>query len=290
MTDINTYKETILSVFPQLKGAQFKPLTMGWHSTAVDVDDRLIFKFPKHQVAKRALLKEARLLEVIRPVVSMTVPNIEIHEGPPTFSYHRKLKGDHLLRVEYEGLSEATRQRMAAELARFYAQLHELDAQSMANAGAEAIEAWQTPDAIRAIALPALTPALRSYAEAIVEAFENLPDDPYGTTFGFFDGHGWNMAFDHAQEQLTGIYDFGDSGFGPLHQEFIYSNFISHDLTERIVTEYEALTGRCIDRRRIDILTGQHRLSELAELANDPEHVGSMVQYVENWAHATCRS
>lgn len=183
MTDINTYKETILSVFPQLKGAQFKPLTMGWHSTAVDVDDRLIFKLPKHQVAKRALLKEARLLEVIRPVVSMTVPNIEIHEGPPTFSYHRKLKGDHLLRVEYEGLSEATRQRMAAELARFHAEPHELDAQKMTNAGVETVEAWQTPDAIRASALPTLTPVLRSYAKATIEAFENLPDDPYPALF-----------------------------------------------------------------------------------------------------------
>ena len=44
-----------------------------------------------------------------------------------------------------------------------------------------------------------------------------MPPDPLGTVYGFFDGHGWNMAFDHARGRLNGIFDFGDSGFGPLH-------------------------------------------------------------------------
>ena len=113
---------------------------------------------------------------------------------------------------------------------------------------------------------------------AALRHLETLPPDPHGNIYGFFDGHGWNMAFNHAQGRLNGIYDFADSGFGPLHQEFIYSNFISPDLTARIISAYEMLTGRRLDRRRIAILTGFHRLSELAELADDPAHVGSMVQ------------
>lgn len=116
-----------------------------------------------------------------------------------------------------------------------------------------------------------------------------MPPDPYGNVYGFFDGHGWNMAFDHAQARLNGIYDFADSGFGPLHQEFIYSNFISHDLTARIVSAYEMLTGRRLDRRRIAILTGFHRLSELAELADDPANVEQMIQSAATWAAAADR-
>jgi hypothetical protein len=74
------------------------------------------------------------------------------------------------------------------------------------------------------------------------------------------------MAFDHERQQLNGIYDFADSGLGPLHQEFIYSNLISPDLTVRIVAAYACRTGRMLDRRRINILTGFHRLSELDPL------------------------
>src|SRR5690606_2345867 len=98
----------------------------------------------------------------------------------------------------------------------------------------------------------------------------DLDPDPYGTIYGFFDGHGWNMAFDHAAGRLNGVYDFADSGLGPLHQDFLYSNLISADLTARIITAYERETGRHIDRDRVDLLTGTHRLWELAMEAHLP--------------------
>lgn len=98
-----------------------------------------------------------------------------------------------------------------------------------------------------------------------------MPADPHGETYGFFDGHGWNMAFDADRRRITGVYDFGDSGFGQLQQEFIYSSMVSPDLTRRIVDRYEALSGRPLDRARIDLLFKALRLSELAEMAGDPE-------------------
>lgn len=56
--DLNTFRETIVNVFPNLAGAEFRLLTKGWHSTAVDVDDRLIFKFPRSEVAGRRLSRK----------------------------------------------------------------------------------------------------------------------------------------------------------------------------------------------------------------------------------------
>jgi aminoglycoside phosphotransferase (APT) family kinase protein len=130
---------------------------------------------------------------------------------------------------------------------------------------------------------------LRAGATEAVEAFERLSADPCGTTYGFFDGHGWNMAFDHARGCLNGIYDFADSGIGPLHQDFIYTNFISPDLTERVAAAYDGFTGRALERRRIMLLTGIHRLSELAELADQPEHVASMIRHFAEWARMAGR-
>ena len=71
-----------------------------------------------------------------------------------------------------------------------------------------------------------------------------LSADPHGTVFGFYDGHGWNMAFDHQRGVLNGIYDFADAGIGPLQQDFIYSSFIDEDLTLRIIAAYERITGK----------------------------------------------
>lgn len=277
------FRAAILRSFPHLADSTFRLVTGGWDSVAVDVNDRLIFKFPRDETAKRALLKEAALLALIRPAVSMAVPDMTIHEGPPLFSSHGKLKGEHLLAPDYEKLDEGARRRLGDDLGRFYAELHRLDIGRMTAAGAASTPAWRTPEQIRARALPLLPPELRDPAERTVSAFERLPPDPYGKAYGFFDGHGWNMAFDHEHGRLEGIYDFADSGIGPLHEDFIYSNFICPDLTARIVATYERLTGRALDRLRIAILTGVHRLSELAELSDQPEHVPEMVRHAADW-------
>ncbi|TNC49621.1 hypothetical protein FHG66_10970 [Rubellimicrobium rubrum] len=132
--------------------------------------------------------------------------------------------------------------------------------------------------------------ALRSEAEAVLDAFASLPPDPYGAIFGFFDGHGWNMAFDHQAQRLNGIYDFADSGLAPLHQEFVYSSFNSTDLTARIIAAYEVESGHPIDRQRVDILTGAHHLWELAEEADSSAHIEIMIENVRQWQAHRLRS
>ncbi|MBB3591950.1 hypothetical protein FHX08_002294 [Rhizobium sp. BK529] len=289
MAELNAgeFRSLITTTFPELTGSVFKLATKGWDSMAVDVDDRLIFKFPLNLRAERALIREAAFLGVIRPSLTMAVPDMRIHDGPPIFSSHAKLRGEHLMTEDYEALPEAARQHLGDDLARFYAELHDLDSDRMRALGAGPILPWQSPETVKDKALPLLPSELTNYAETVIWDYQALPPDPYGTIFGFFDGHGWNMAFDHAAGRLNGLYDFADSGFGPLHQEFIYSNFISPDLTARIVSAYETLTGRQLDRRRIAILTGFHRLSELAELADDPAYIGARVDSVAAWAVAS---
>jgi aminoglycoside phosphotransferase (APT) family kinase protein len=270
--DIDTFRAAIARAFPERANAHLRLLTAGWHSIGVDVDNELICKFPRHAQAEEGLTTEAALLMVIRPRVSMPVPDMRLHTTPPLFSSHRKLHGEHLLAAQYETFAEADRQRLGEAMGRFYAELHAIDRSLLIAAGARPLKPWSSSETIRASALRLLPPDLHGPAQETIAAFESLPPDPYGTTYGFFDGHGWNMAFDHESRTLNGVYDFGDSGLGPLHQEFIYSNFISTDLTRRIVCAYEVHTGRTLDRNRIEILTGMHRLWELSELGDTPEH------------------
>jgi aminoglycoside phosphotransferase (APT) family kinase protein len=267
--DPESLRAVVVRVFPDLAASAFTPQTRGWDSVAIDVDDRLIFKFPRHEAGRASLVREAALLAIIHPVVSLATPNMTLHEGPPLFSRHGKLRGGHLEPALYAELGEPARDRLAQDLAQFYAQLHARPAAALAAAGAGPIKPWLEPDDILRRTWPVLTEPLRRYAERAIEAWRALPPDPHGRTYGFFDGHGWNMAFDPRSQRLNGVYDFGDSGFGQLHQEFIYSNMISPDLTDRIIGRYEVLTGRRLDRERIALLFEALRLSELAELADD---------------------
>jgi aminoglycoside phosphotransferase (APT) family kinase protein len=273
----------IVGAFPELADRRFTLAPRGWDSVAVDVGGLLVFKFPRHPAAAARLRKEARLLSVIRQRVAMPVPDMVLVEGPPLFSRHAKLAGDYLTPDAYAAMTRAGRERVAGQLALFYAELHALDPCQLSALGAGPIGAWLRTAEIALKALPLLPKALRPRGETALSAYARLPPDPCGETFGFFDGHGWNLAFDADRERLNGVYDFGDSGLGPLHQEFIYSSLSSFDLTDRIVTAYEGVTGRKLDRRRIDLLTGIHGLSELAGLAADPARAGAGIDRVAAW-------
>lgn len=281
---VEKLREIVAKALPEFAGARYTVLTAGWDCVAMDVDDHWIFKFPRHAFAEERLRTEVGLLKTLNPLLTLPVPAPVLEIGPPIFSRHIKLKGDHLVTAQYEVLSEAERQCLAEDLALFYAELHGIDVRTMKAAGAKPIKPWLPPDEILRRSWPVLSDDLRSYAEKTIADWRDLSRDPCGEIYGFFDGHGWNMAFDHAANRLSGVYDFADSGFGDLHQDFIYSNWIAPDLTSRIITRYEGLTSRDLDRSRIHLLSGVLRLSELAEYADDSSHAPSMVEIVRSWA------
>jgi aminoglycoside phosphotransferase (APT) family kinase protein len=277
-------RAAIVASFPELQSARFTLHTIGCDSFAVDVDDRLIFKFPRHAEAETRLKAEAGLLAVLRSKVTMPLPDQQLHTGPPLFSCHVKLKGEHLLTAHYERLPIKARERLAADVALFFAELHALDPAAMTEAGAGPIGSWLPPDEILRQAWPLLPQQLRGYAERTIKAWDNLEADPHGVTYGHFDSHGWNMAFDHDAARLNGIFDFGDSGFGDLHKEFVPPSWISSDFVERLAKDYEQLTGRAIDLPRVRLICGVLRLSELGGFANDPVRAEAMVKSVADWA------
>src|SRR5258707_15752510 len=91
--DPENLRAVIVKVFPDLAAGAFTPQTRGWDSVAIDVDDRLIFKFPRHEAARGRLVREAALLAIIHPAGTLPTPNMTLHEGPPQFSRHDRLQG-----------------------------------------------------------------------------------------------------------------------------------------------------------------------------------------------------
>jgi aminoglycoside phosphotransferase (APT) family kinase protein len=281
--DIETLHAAILAHDPTLAGLPYVAHHAGWDSVAIDVDDRLIFKFPRQDIGVASLLCEARLIAAARTHVRLAIPDLSIVGTDPVFSRHTKIPGAHLLPEHYAALPEAAREALATDMARFFADLHALPRATMEAAGAGPVE-WYDADTIAARALPLLDPPLRNWAETTLADWLALGADPYGEVYGFFDGHGWNMAFDHERRRLNGIYDFGDSGIAPLHQEFVYPGLVARDLITRILPHYEQETGRTIDRHRVMTLAGVHRLFEVAQHHDDPPNRPAMLESLAQWA------
>jgi hypothetical protein len=189
------------------------------------------------------------------------------------------IPGDIIETAGYDALSDSRKQAMAEALAGFYAALHAIPLAEAIAAGAEPKPEWPDIAAILPMLHERLPAPLHAFAEQVFADYLELPHE--ATIFGYFDGHGWNMAFDHARGVLNGVYDFADAATGPLSREFTYSNLTSTDLTERLIGAYEGLTGKAIDRRAVDIRTTVQHLSELGEA--EGEGVNQFATTVAQW-------
>lgn len=275
-------RESILTTLPQFEASTFTMLNSGWDSVAIEADGAWIFKFPRRPAAVERLRKECRILSLIRPRVALSVPDMVLHEAPTLFSQHRKLAGGFLETADYLPLSSAQRDAVAEKMAGLYAALHAIPKTEARAAGATAIDPWTPVDQVARCA-PHLPGDLLSHLAATLEAYAAIPTDPAEEIYGYFDGHGWNMAFERATATLNGVYDFADSGFGPRSQDLSYSNWISRDLTVRIISHYERMTGRSIDRERVMLYSQMLRFVEFANAAPDDPDLPDRLAALRQW-------
>lgn len=262
--EIARYRALVVSTLPQFVGGNFTTLTDGFDSVALECDG-WIFKFPRHAHAEERLRREVTLLQFLKPRITMAVPQIVLHEGPVPFTQHLKLPGSSLESADYAQLDDYRRDALALRMAQLYAELHALPLNRMRQLGAVGVDPWMSPEEIIEGAGPKLPRGYKGFLDRTVAAYRKLSITGSELVYGYFDGHGWNMAFDHQTGLLNGVFDFADSGFGSRHRDLSYSNWISADLTLRIVNRYEQLTNVSIDRNKVMLYSSALRLAELAE-------------------------
>jgi Ser/Thr protein kinase RdoA (MazF antagonist) len=268
----------ILQAWPDLAGHPPRQLGQGFDSLALVYDDQVV----RVAMGPNALQREAALLAFVAPHVTLALPQPRFHPGPPAMARHTMIPGTALDGAAYATLTGAERDRLAADLALFHAETHALDPARLRALGAGPVQPWPLP---APALLDNLPPDLLQPATRLLTDWAALPPDPLGDVWGHFDAHGWNMGFDARTGRLNGIFDFGDSGFGPLHRDLIYAALISPDLMRRLGRAYAALTRRAIDPQRLHILSGAHRLWELAA-ASDANR-DWLIAAFRTWAQAS---
>jgi len=278
--EIARYRALVIGTLPQFAGGIFASIADGWDSVALECDG-FIFKFARHPAARARLRREVALLQFLKPRITMPLPQMVLHEGPEPFSQHLKLPGSSLESDDYGMLDEGRRNALATRMAQLYAELHALSLSRMQQVGALGVDPWMSPDEILAGAAPKLPRGHKGFLDRTVSAYRRLTIAGPELVFGYFDGHGWNMAFDHQTGLLNGVFDFADAGFGSRHRDLSYSNWISADLTLRIIDRYEELARFKVNRELVMLYTSALRLAELAKGFLDEErHVANVVNWV----------
>ncbi|MEM0909016.1 MAG: aminoglycoside phosphotransferase family protein [Pseudomonadota bacterium] len=290
-TLLPAHRAAIEAVRPDLRGAPMRLHADGWDCLAIEVEadgDRpsLVFKIPHHDGAIDRLRREPKTLDLVRPLVAVKVPHMRLHQAPVLMTEHEKIIGSALDGPKYDTLCEPVRRRLASDLARFYQSLHGLDPAAVRQADCDGLRQWPATNVV----MDTLRGAIPDRAVLIVEQLLDAHDG-HGSddeVFGQFDTHGWNLAFNWDTQQLDGVFDFAGAGVGPLHRDLSYPMFLSPDLTQRVVDQYQRLTGRSVSLCRVYDAHGALRVVELYTELMEGRPVERFVDAIDRFWHWRC--
>ena len=229
--------------FPSVRVESWRLLGEGWMSRALLVNERYVFRFPRHAEAAADLAKEAALLPVIASAVSLPVPRFELHgeqsNGLPFVGY-RLLEGEPFEPGTWVSLDGVAQARVVGQLATFMNELHGVPLEIARQAGLCATdhrrEYAEDREALRAFAaqLPARVAA---YVEHRFESF--LSNDAFFANEARLihaDLSPEHLLFDPAAHELTGIIDFGDLSVADPDYEYLYLlEDLGRELTTRVM-------------------------------------------------------
>jgi aminoglycoside 2''-phosphotransferase len=300
--EIDALRVEIARVAPELKGESVAPLGEGMDSLAVLVGDAFVFRFAKHAEAAEGLRREIALLPRLAPTLPLDVPQFEYvgeHSGTGLpFVGYGLIQGEPLHRELYDGLPEATREDVLADLAAFLSAIHAFPVEEALRCGvaAEASRADYAEDlrSARERVFPLLDVAIRRRVASRLEAF--LADDAnFAFTPRLLHADLWpeHVLFCRDEGRLAGVIDFGDVSigdpaydlaflFGRLGPGFI-AGLLRHDAHADPERLADKLRSFALFNAIEDIFTGLDRgdralvdsaLAELAGLCSTPGQDG----------------
>jgi aminoglycoside 2''-phosphotransferase len=188
------------------------------------VNDDLVFRFPRYNHGIDEWQRKLPLLEQIRPLLPLPVPEI-LYQSPNTglpgqvFTVYRKIPGTPLYRQQLEEIEDPqVVQRLAAEAARFLKALHSINTASLAvEVPVEDPLAFYEHfySEVRTALFPQMRPAARSETEAQFDCLlSHLRHTGYRPCLVHNDFGGSNILFDPHTQALSGVLDFNSLALG----------------------------------------------------------------------------
>jgi aminoglycoside 2''-phosphotransferase len=213
---MSKYQRRVRAICPDMRIEKAVFNGEGLTNDVLIVNNRLVFRFAKDDYGIRALATETRILDCIRPVVPLPIPE-PFYRGSDVIAYPL-VPGLTLSRERLVVLPESSQRAIADQLAHFLHALHHvpLDDSFPTTTAPVHDEAWvRIRQDVEAAVYPLLLPHQGHWAK---ELFASALEQP--STFQYVPRliHGdlgcYHILFDHHAQRLSGIIDFGVAGVG----------------------------------------------------------------------------
>jgi aminoglycoside 2''-phosphotransferase len=246
--------------FPQVAIRTALPITRGWDSFVLEVNDELIFRFPMREDVIEYLQKEIRLLPVLESALSTPIPHFDYlghgdENYPFMFVGYRKLGG---LALEDVSITSEQLAALAPALATVLDELHSFPVAQAVQAGVQEHtpsqwrERYQERYAdLQVRVFPLLDKELRTKSVQIWEGF--LRDE---AIFAFqpvlihCDLACEHIFCDLLSGVLSGVIDWGDATIGDPAMDFVgLHNGRGREFTEHVMARYKCTVDTAFWKR-----------------------------------------
>jgi aminoglycoside 2''-phosphotransferase len=252
------YRQIIAACFPDLAIERCRPVAQGWDSVAVEVNGRLIFRFPKRRDVEPQYQIERRLLPELANALPLPIPHVAFF-WPGGAAYPGIFIGHHLIdgaQLATEHLTPEHTAGLAQQLGQFLSALHRFPSEQATRLGVPAGDqaSWRRRFQDQfALIQQQILPLLASAAQARItrdwQVFLN-DDTRFPATLIHHDLAGEHILYNPARGTISGIIDWGDAAIGDPAIDFTgLLAAYGEVFVERVLAHYQGAIDESFRRR-----------------------------------------
>jgi aminoglycoside 2''-phosphotransferase len=218
MHSANSHLQRVLEVIPDLQVSSLRAGEDGLVNDVLIVNEELVFRFARTEAGQRILEREAQLLALVRPRVSLAVP--EVVQQQRDCMVCRFIPGVPLDRQCLLAQDASTRQAILEQLGGFLRELHSLEigtvraTDSLSPRSAGMKEEYQALyETLERELFPAMMVWARDWARGLFRpVLEGKLDLRYAPAMIHGDLTPYHLCYDPVTHRLSGVIDFGNAG------------------------------------------------------------------------------
>lgn len=215
-----SYVDKIRAHYPDLELRKLEYVREGFNNDVVIVNDRLVCRFPKRYWGADMLMHEARVLDLVRRHVDLTVPAYDHVERD--FVSYPFVPGEPLTHHQLLRMPWHDRQRVLAQIGAYVRALHEIPREEIDAAGVGLSAVARPPSwwiefyqEVRSTLFPRVRPHQQDMiAEHFAPVLDGSLDLDYEPVFIDGDLAVYHLLYDRDRRQVVGKLDFGTAGLG----------------------------------------------------------------------------
>lgn len=228
----NEYVAYLQSVYPELQIKSAHVNEIGQNNDVLIVNDNIVFRFPKYEKGIQKLRVETKLLEKIRPFITIQIPDpsyqrLQDEVPGKVFAGYEMIEGEPFWKNTFTGINDEKQlQKLACTLAVFLKELHEIPLSTfegiMQN---DSADIYAETNSLYSQLKDYVYPYMREEAKKEVSlSFETYLNEESHFNFTSSLVHGdfgmTNILYSATKKDISGVIDFGGASMGDPAYDF----------------------------------------------------------------------